>query len=87
MYKWRSMKDQGMLVTLSNQNPNTEERYAAAMCRQSSVYSCSWLYLPTKNWTRTSNCEFHVNVKVAIHYHKVQTAADNSRIRQGNMKL
>ena len=60
-YWWRSMYDQGMLVTQSNQNPVTDVMLRKAIAHTSSIYPRSSAYTPTKNWSNTSICAWMVN--------------------------
>jgi hypothetical protein len=50
------MKDQGMLVTISNQMPVADMQSLAATRRQLSMYAISSVYIPTQNWVTTSSC-------------------------------
>ncbi len=50
------MKDQGMLVMISNQMPVVDRQSLAATMRQLSMYIMSLVYIPTQNWVMTSNC-------------------------------
>ena len=50
------MKDQGMLVTISNQMPVADMQSLDATRRQLSMYAMSSVYIPTQNWVATSIC-------------------------------